>query len=181
MKGNIKKLVLSASLVGVMTIYVQPLFASDFSICGWGHSHCMHDESAHWIDALSKVDYATESVKLVPYDGIVIDSEGAFDNLSLYLKGYKGVGRYSLVGTEGTHWSKATNAVYGDDIAHIPHWVTTKNPADSFVKITMVKGNTISGEYKITLYMDGDTSNKPVKLEGKFTDIPKIINPPENQ
>lgn len=167
--------------VFAVTMTGNAFAAPSFSICGWGQSRCVQDATAKWIDALSTVDYATESVKLVPYEGIVIESDGAFQNLTVYLKGYKGVGRYPLVGTEGTHWSRAANAVYSDDLANAPHWVSTKNPADSFVEITKVNGDAISGKYKVTLYLDGDASNKPVKLEGEFTDIPKITDPPENR
>ncbi len=152
-----------------------------FSICQSGLSKCLHDTSAKWIDAISKVDYATESVKLIPYKGIIIQSDGAFKNLTFYLKGYKGVGKYPLVGTESTSWSRSTNAVYGDDIANAPHWISTRKPEGSIVEVTSDKDGLLSGKYKITVYLDGDVTNRPVRFTGEFKDIPKITNPAENQ
>lgn len=146
---------------------------SDFSICGEGMTKCTHDSTAEWHDALSKIDYSTESVIFTPYDGIAIESNGAANNLTLYLKGYTGAGTYNLSGTEHTVWSASTNAVFSEDLAYAPYWVNPESPNGSYVEITKDDNNLISGIYKITVYFEGDSSNEPLNLEGEFTDVPK--------
>lgn len=164
---------LLALIFSCFFISANAIADSNFSICGWGMTKCTHDSTAEWHDALSKIDYSTESVIFTPYDGIAIESDGAFSNLTIYLKGYTSTGKYKLAGTENTVWSKNTNAVFSEDLANAPYWVSTQSPNGSYVEITKDDNNLISGKYKITVYFEGDSSNKPLNLEGEFTDVPK--------
>lgn len=153
-----------------------------FSICGEGMTECSEDSQATWDDKLSKINYSTESEELIDYDGIAIDSQNGgpedrpswecASTMTIYLKGYKGIGKYTLEGTEDTVWSSKSNAVYGNS-ACAPYWISPQNTNGSYVEVTKDQDGLISGNYKITTYLDGQSSNTPLNREGEFTDIPK--------
>lgn len=161
------------TLLSISSIESALATGSTFTICDWGPKKCITDTKAVWVNELKKRNYETRKIDTIKYDGIAISSTATKDNVTLFIKGYKGVGKYNLKGTSDNVFSSDLNAVYSDDVARWAHWVSPQKTNGSYIQITSDKGGLISGIYKITTYYEGKSKNNPVKLEGVFKNIPK--------
>ena len=169
---SIKPVLFSSLLLAVSQVVLAD---SSFTICSVVSSSCARDAHATWTDELSRRDYESRKYVKYKYDGIAIVSNGQQDNLVLFIKGYNGMGRYNLEGTSDGAFSEKSNAVYSDDISGWAHWVSPDKRGGSYVEISHVNNGLISGTYTVTVYYEGNSENKPVKLRGGFSGVPRKI------
>ena len=166
--------VLLFSKIFISSIPLTNAAESFFKLCSVVSNDCATDAKANWIDELTSRNYETRQIEKNKYDGIVLVSDSLHDNMVIFLKGYKGVGRYTIKGTVNGDYSTKTNAVYSDDVAGWAHWVSPDNRNGSYVQVTKDKGGLISGHYKVTVYYEGNSKrNKPVKFKGTFANLKK--------
>ena len=99
--------------------------------------------------------------------------ENTNDNMILFVKGYKGPGKYTLKGTGNDEFAAQPNALYSDDISGAPVHIAPEKPENSFVEITRDSNGVISGHYRVTVRLDGKASNNGIKLNGEFSGVQK--------
>lgn len=148
---------------------------SEFVMCYEKTGKCQTDAQPFWVNETVRRDYESRTLVSEPLDGIVITSESLKDNISLYLIGYDGLGRYELKGTPDGRLVANTNALYSDDVAQWAYWIDPSNSGGSFVEVTDDSDGLLSGSYSIQVYYEGKHSaaNEPVVFSGKFTAVPR--------
>ncbi len=141
-----------------------------FTICA---GNCITDTSPFWTSTLYKMNHQTGQNESYKYDGIAIVANSTNDNLILFVKGYKGPGKYELLGAGSDEFASKPNALYSDDVTGTPIHIAPEKPENSYVEITEDKSGSISGNYRVTVRIDGKSKYDGIKLNGEFSGIQK--------
>ena len=155
-------------LAGMFCLLSAMLVAGDFSI---KHPNGYVNKSlkSYWDDHVVDAGGGAR----VPYPGLVLHTQGESNiQMTLFILGYKGVGRYKLDGTRDIYdvAARASNAFYSNMGLLV---VDPSRNADCWVEITEDKDGRISGNYRVEVaYPIGKEPR--MSLSGQFSQVEKF-------